>query len=227
MNKLEELGGLKAVKAEAKERDRIPDGQMLHALIEHIESLTSEREALKKRVETSIQMLSEDLAVNTALQRMTSNLESQLQASQKRVEELEHSWKCFRCGELFTEYEKAAEHFNGDFCEDEEPWCQFVERMEAAERRVEELEAKRRVIMCIWCGSSITPTDDHKKTISNCQAHDKMCEANPMVAQLQAARELAEMVDTFVPYAPGTTLRVFDEDRLRPMKAMAREFLKL
>lgn len=45
-------------------------------------------------------------------------------------------------------------------------------------------------------------------------------------AKLQRYRELAEMVAAFVPYAPGTTLRVFDYDRLKLLKAKARELLK-
>lgn len=75
-----------------------PDEREIKRLTKHIESLTTERDELKKR-----------------------------------VKELESSWRCFRCGELFTDRDKAAEHFNGDFCEDEEPWCEFVKRMEKAE----------------------------------------------------------------------------------------------
>lgn len=105
MTKLEELGGLEA----ARKWGDITTGismRFIHALIEHIESLTAERDQLKKR-----------------------------------VEELANSWRCFRCGELFTDRDKAAEHFEGDYCEDEEPWCQFVKRMEAAEKRVGDLMA--------------------------------------------------------------------------------------
>lgn len=131
MNKLEELGGLEAVKAEAKERDRIPDGQLLYALIEHIESLTSEREALKKRVEEfeqdqSYRIVREgfmlmwnaldecfsgklaltdkapeavSLIKNVSAQlhtyrSMLERRDKQLQAAEKRVEELERERNC-------------------------------------------------------------------------------------------------------------------------------------
>jgi hypothetical protein len=53
----------------------------------------------------------------------------------------------------------------------------------------------------------------------------KALDVEKMEEELISLSELAEMVEDFEPYAPGTTLRVFDERRLLPLKTKARECL--
>ena len=181
-------------KSEREVTMRVPRHDPLDVLTSEVESLTSERDQFQKPYEDAFKRI--------------ESLTAERDELKKRVQELEQSWRCFRCGEIFTDRDKAAEHFSGDFCEDEEPWCQFVKRMEAAEKRVEELE--RQIA-------------SYEKELADARdfAKDKS-------VQLQAARKLAKKVERAINDCDEHSLEFMaGPAELLMIQLLAREFLKM